>query len=177
MRKLFLLLMAVLACTWSLTASARTVTGSVLDAANNEPLIGATIMPIGGGQGTAADIDGNFTLNIPDNVKQVTVSYVGYKTKTVAVTNPLRVYLESTSTNLDDVVVIAYGTGTKESLTGSVAVVDSKQIEDRPVTSVTSALEGNAPGVQVNNSTGTPGSSPTIRIRGFNSFTTAQSPL
>lgn len=177
MRKLFLLLMAVLACTWSLTASARTVTGSVLDAANNEPLIGATIMPIGGGQGTAADIDGNFTLNIPDNVKQVTVSYVGYKTKTVAVTNPLRVYLESTSTNLDDVVVIAYGTGTKESLTGSVAVVDSKQIEDRPVTSVTSALEGNAPGVQVNNSTGTPGSSPTIRIRGFNSFTSAQSPL
>lgn len=177
MRKLFLLLMAVLACTWSLTASARTVTGSVLDAANNEPLIGATIMPIGGGQGTAADIDGNFTLNIPDNVKQVTVSYVGYKTKTVAVTNPLRVYLESTSTNLDDVVVIAYGTGTKESLTGSVAVVDSKQIEDRPVTSVTSALEGNAPGVQVNNSTGTPGSSPSIRIRGFNSFTSAQSPL
>lgn len=177
MRKLFLLLMAVLACTWSLTASARTVTGSVLDAANNEPLIGATIMPIGGGQGTAADIDGNFTLNIPDNVKQVTVSYVGYKTKTVAVTNPLRVYLESTSTNLDVVVVIAYGTGTKESLTGSVAVVDSKQIEDRPVTSVTSALEGNAPGVQVNNSTGTPGSSPTIRIRGFNSFTSAQSPL
>ena len=169
--------MAVLACTWSLTASARTVTGSVLDAANNEPLIGATIMPIGGGQGTAADIDGNFTLNIPDNVKQVTVSYVGYKTKTVAVTNPLRVYLESTSTNLDVVVVIAYGTGTKESLTGSVAVVDSKQIEDRPVTSVTSALEGNAPGVQVNNSTGTPGSSPTIRIRGFNSFTSAQSPL
>ncbi len=178
MRKLFLLLMAVLACTWSLTASARTVTGSVLDAANNEPLIGATIMPIGGGQGTAADIDGNFTLNIPDNVKQVTVSYVGYKTKTVAVTNPLRVYLESTSTNLDDVVVIAYGTGTKESLTGSVAVVDSKQIEDRPVTSVTSALEGNAPGVQVNNSTGTPGSSPSIRIRGFNSFSSsAQSPL
>lgn len=178
MRKLFLLLMAVLACTWSLPALARTVTGSVLDAANNEPLIGATIMPIGGGQGTAADIDGNFTLNIPDNVKQVTVSYVGYKTKTVAITNPLHVYLESTATNLEDVVVIAYGTGTKESLTGSVAVVDSKQIEDRPVTSVTQALEGNAPGVQVNNSTGTPGSSPSIRIRGFNSFTgSAQSPL
>lgn len=178
MRKLFLLLMAVLACTWSLPALARTVHGSVLDAANNEPLIGATIMPIGGGQGTAADIDGNFTLNIPDNVKQVTVSYVGYQSKTVPVSNEMHIYLESTSQTLDDVVVIAYGTGTKESLTGSVAVVGAKDIEDRPVTSVTQALEGNAPGVQVNNSTGTPGSSPSIRIRGFNSFTSsAQSPL
>lgn len=178
MRKLFLLLMAVLACTWSLPALARTVKGTVLDAANNEPLIGATIMPVGGGQGTAADIDGNFTLDIPDNVKQVSVSYVGYQSKTVPVSADMHIYLESTSTSLDDVVVIAYGTGTKESLTGSVSVVGSKEIEDRPVTSVTQALEGNAPGVQVNNSTGTPGSSPSIRIRGFNSFTSsAQSPL
>lgn len=177
MRKLFLLLMAVLACTWSLPALARTVKGTVLDAANNEPLIGATIMPIGGGQGTAADIDGNFTLNIPDNVKKVTVSYVGYESKTVEVAPEMHIYLASTATSLDDVVVIAYGTGTKESLTGSVSVVDSKQIEDRPISSVTAALEGNAPGVQVNNSTGTPGSSPQIRIRGFNSFTSAQSPL
>ena len=169
--------MAVLACTWSLPALARTVKGTVLDAANNEPLIGATIMPIGGGQGTAADIDGNFTLNIPDNVKKVTVSYVGYESKTVEVAPEMHIYLASTATSLDDVVVIAYGTGTKESLTGSVSVVDSKQIEDRPISSVTAALEGNAPGVQVNNSTGTPGSSPQIRIRGFNSFTSAQSPL
>ncbi len=178
MRKLFLLLVAVLACSWSMSALARTITGSVLDAANNDPLIGATIMPVGGGQGTDADFEGNFTLNIPDNVKQITFSYVGYKSKTLPVQSEMHVYLESSVTSLDDVVVIAYGTGTKESLTGSVAVVDSKAIEDRPVTSVTQALEGNAPGVQVNNSTGQPGSSPSIRIRGFNSFTSsAQSPL
>lgn len=177
MRKLFLVLMAVLACTWSLPALARTVTGVIQDAANNEPLIGATIMPVGGGQGTQADIDGKFTLNIPDNVKQITFSYVGYEAKTLPVQNVMNVYLASTDTSLDQVVVIAYGTGTKESLTGSVSVVGAKEIEDRPVTSVTAALEGNAPGVQVNNSTGTPGSSPSIRIRGFNSFTSAQSPL
>lgn len=152
--------------------------GSVVDAGTNEPLIGATVMPIGGGQGAATDIDGNFTLNLPSNVKSVKVSYIGYKEQTVALSHNMIVRLAASSTNLDDVVVIAYGTGTKESLTGSVAVVGSKEIEDRPVTSVTAALEGNAPGVQVNNSTGTPGSSPSIRIRGFNSFTSsAQAPL
>lgn len=178
MRKLFLILMTVIACTWSLSAQTRTYHGTVLDAANNEPLIGATIMPIGGGQGAAADIDGNFTLTVPQNVKQATVSYVGYKSKTVALTDKMTVYLESSATSLDDVVVVAYGTANKESLTGSVAVVGAKEIEDRPVTSVTSALEGNAPGVQVNNSVSKPGSSPSIRIRGFNSFqSSAQSPL
>lgn len=177
MRKLFLILMTLMACSWSLSAQTRTIHGTVLDAANNEPLIGATIMPIGGGQGAAADVDGKFTLTVPSSVKKATVSYVGYTSKTVDLTNGMTVYLASSDTSLDDVVVIAYGTGTKESLTGSVAVVGSKDIEDRPVTSVTSALEGNAPGVQVNNSTGQPGSSPAIRIRGFNSFTSAQAPL
>lgn len=178
MRKLFLILMTVIACTWSLSAQTRTYHGTVLDAANNEPLIGATIMPIGGGQGAAADLDGNFTLTVPQNVKQATVTYVGYKSKTVTLADKMTVYLESSSTSLDDVVVVAYGTANKESLTGSVAVVGAKEIEDRPVTSVTSALEGNAPGVQVNNSVSKPGSAPSIRIRGFNSFTSsAQSPL
>ena len=74
------------------------------------------------------------------------------------------------------VVVVAYGTATKESLTGSVAVVGAKEIEDRPVTSATAALEGNAPGVQVNNTYGEPGTAPSIRIRGFGSLQ-ANSPL
>lgn len=170
--------MTLIACTWSLQAQTRTYHGTVLDAANNEPLIGATVLPIGGGQGAAADIDGKFTITVPSNVKSVKVTYVGYKEKTVPLTENMKVYLESTSSNLDDVVVVAYGTANKESLTGSVAVVGSKEIEDRPVTSVTAALEGNAPGVQVNNSVGQPGASPSIRIRGFNSFTSsAMSPL
>ncbi len=177
MRKLFLILMTVIACTWSLSAQTRTYHGTVLDAANNEPLIGATVMPIGGGQGAAADLDGNFTLTVPQNVKQATVSYVGYKSKTVALADKMTVYLESSSTSLDDVVVVAYGTANKESLTGSVAVVGSKEIEERPVTTTTAALEGNAPGVQVNNTVGTPGAEPTIRIRGFNSINGSNNPL
>ncbi|MDE7179600.1 MAG: SusC/RagA family TonB-linked outer membrane protein [Muribaculaceae bacterium] len=178
MRKLFLIMMTLCAVSWSLMAQTRTLSGTVVDAANNEPLIGATVMPIGGGQGAATDIDGKFTLNVPSTVKQVRVSYVGYKEKVVAVNNLTLIGLESSSTNLQDVVVVAYGTANKESLTGSVAVVGAKEIEDRPVTSVTSALEGNAPGVQVNNSVARPGATPDIRIRGFNSFYSAgQKPL
>lgn len=160
-------------------AQTRTVSGTVVDAANNEPLIGATVMPIGGGQGVATDVDGNFSLSVPANVKTAKVSYVGYKEQIVTLAPKMMISLQSTSTNLDDVVVVAYGTASKESLTGSVAVVGSKEIEDRPVSTVTSALEGNAPGVQVNNSIARPGSSPEIRIRGFNSFTggAAQRPL
>ena len=170
-------MVSVMMCAIGLQAQNRTIHGTVLDASNNEPLIGATIMPVGGGQGTSADIDGNFTLTVPANVTKAKVSYVGYTAKTVDLKPDMTIYLDASSTSLDDVVVVAYGTATKESLTGSVAVVGSKEIEERPVTSVTAALEGNAPGVQVNNTTGTPGSEPTIRIRGFNSINGDNSPL
>ena len=169
--------MTLVACTWSLSAQTRTYHGTVLDAANNEPLIGATIMPIGGGTGAAADLDGNFTLTVPANVKKATVSYVGYTSQTVELKPDMKIFLSSTSQNLDDLVVVAYGTANKESLTGSVAVVGAKEIEDRPVTSVTAALEGNAPGVQVNNSVGSPGSEPSIVIRGFNTINGTTAPL
>lgn len=177
MRKLFLLMISVIMCSVGLMAQTATYHGTVLDAVNDEPLIGATIMPIGGGQGVAADIDGNFVLTVPSNVKKAKITYVGYTEQTVDLKNNMVVHLASASTSLDDLVVVAYGTATKESLTGSVAVIGSKDIEDRPVTSVTSALEGNAPGIQVNNTVGVPGTDPQIRIRGFNSINGKNDPL
>lgn len=177
MRKLFLILMAVVACAWSAMAQNRTISGTVVDAANNEPLIGATVLPNGGGQGTATDIDGKFTLSVPANVKTATISYIGYTSKEVKLENGMTVHLAAESTTLDDVVVVAYGTATKESLTGSVAVVGAKEIKDRPVTSATAALEGNAPGVQVNSTTGQPGDDASIVIRGVGSVTSSTYPL
>ena len=176
MRKLFLIIMTLVACSWAAMAQT-TYRGTVVDAENNEPLIGATIMPIGGGQGAATDIDGKYSISVPTNVTTAKVTYVGYKEQVVKLTNNMTIKLVSTEQNLDDVVVVAYGTATKESLTGSVAVVGAQEIEDRPVTSVTAALEGNAPGVQVDNSTTRPGESPTIRIRGFNSINGSNAPL
>ena len=177
MRKLFLLMVSVMMCAIGLHAQTRTIHGTVLDASDNEPLIGATIMPVGSKNGTSADIDGKFTLTLPTSVKKVTVSYVGYTSKTVDVKSDMTIYLDSSTTSLDNLVVVAYGVQTKESLTGSVAVVGAKEIEERPVTDVTAALEGNAPGVQVNNSIGMPGAAPTIRIRGFNSINGSNDPL
>ncbi|MBD5281278.1 MAG: TonB-dependent receptor plug domain-containing protein, partial [Bacteroides sp.] len=178
MRKLFFILMAVLASTLSVMAQNRTYHGTVVDAANDEPLIGATVTPIGGGQGVATDIDGKFVLNVPADVKQIRVSYVGYTTGVATLKDNMIVPLTSTSQNLDDVVVVAYGTATKESLTGSVAVVGAKEIESRPVNSVTSALEGLAPGVQVSSTTAAgPGGSPSILIRGINTVNGTNAPL
>ncbi len=170
MRKLLLILMSIMTCSVSLMAQVRTYHGTVVEAANKEPLIGATIMPIGGGQGVAADVDGRFTLTVPANVRQAKISYVGYKEQIVNLTDNMTIYLQSADTSLDDLVVVAYGTANKESLTGSVAVVGSQQIDERPVTSVTSALEGNAPGVQVTSATTQPGQAPAIRVRGFSSI-------
>lgn len=169
--------MAVLACSWSAVAQNRTISGTVLDATNDEPLIGATIIPQGGGQGTQADIDGNFTISVPANVKTAIVSCVGYSPKTVELSNGMTVHLHASASELDDVIVVAYGNANKESLTGSVAVVGAKDIEDRPVTSATSVLEGNAPGVQVNSTVGQPGSDPAIRIRGFGSVNSSNAPI
>lgn len=170
MRKLFLTSMAVVAVC-SASVQARTVHGTVVDAGTNEPLVGVSVLPIGGGNGAATNIDGKFTLNLPDNVTSAQFTYVGYTPQTLKLTSGMTVHMAAETSTLQDLVVTAYGTQTKESLTGSVSVVDSKQIEERPVTTVTQALEGNAPGVQVNGSTGQPGDAPSIVIRGVGTVT------
>ena len=94
------------------------------------------------------------------------------KSQELPVKSNVNVTLKTDSEQLEEVVVVAYGTAKKESLTGSVSVVDAKKIEQRITTSVTGALEGSAPGIQVNNSYGEPGSNPSIRIRGFGTIST-----
>lgn len=179
MRKLIPLLVTMLFFSWaSLSAQVRVVKGTVLDAANLEPLIGANVIPEGdNAQGVITDIDGNFTVRVPQSVKKIRVSYVGYTPIVAELKDNMIVYMNAETNDLDEVVVVAYGTASKESLTGSVAVVGEKEIEKRPVTTVTSALEGMAPGVQVNGSTTTPGGSPSILIRGINSVNGTTAPL
>ena len=106
------------------------------------------------------------------------ISFIGLRTQEVAVGRNLQIILKPDTETLDEVVVVAYGTAKKESLTGSVSVVNSKKIEKRISTSVTGALEGSAPGVQVNNTYGEPGAAPSIRIRGFGTLVSgASNPL
>lgn len=174
-------LLFLLTCLTLLTgvAMAKTVKGIVIDSSDKEPVIGASVLVKGTQLGASTDINGAFTLtNVPDNAKTLVVSYIGMDTREVAITaGEMTIELTSNSTALDEVVVVAYGTASKESLTGSVSIVSDRDIERRPVTSVTQALEGMAPGVQVNGSTGTPGDSPSILIRGINSVNGTTAPL
>lgn len=106
------------------------------------------------------------------------VTYIGMQTKTVKAGENMKIYLTSDSKSLDEVVVqVAYGAAKKSTLTGAVTQVDSKQIEVRPVSSVTSALEGTTSGVQINSTYGQPGEEPSIRIRGFGTVNGSATPL
>ena len=148
------------------TALAQTeISGTVVSTDDGQPVVGASILVSGTQTGTVTDVDGKFRLSAPAGVKLI-VSYVGMKTKTVTATNNMKVSLAPDDKNLEEVVIVAYGTAKRQSITGSVAVVDSKKIGDRISTTVTGALEGSAPGVQVNNSYGEPGATPKIHIRG-----------
>ena len=156
-----------------------TVTGTVVSYEDNEPIIGATIQVVGNsGIGTITDYDGNFTLEVPEGMKTLRITYVGMEPLEVAVsTKTLKIQLRNDVHTLDEVVVVAYGTQKKTSLTGSIQEVKSDAIEMRPTTSVASALEGSVTGVQVNSTVGAPGEDPQIRIRGVGTVNGSSSPL
>ena len=155
------------------------VTGTVVSYEDNEPIIGATIQVVGNASiGTITDYDGNFTLDVPEGMKTLRITYVGMEPLEVAVsTKTLRIQLRNDVHTLDEVVVVAYGTQKKTSLTGSIQEVKSEAIELRPTSSVASALEGSVTGVQVNSTVGAPGEDPQIRIRGVGTVNGSSSPL
>lgn len=170
-------MMTLIACNLSILAQTRTYHGTVLDAVTNEPLIGATISPLGAGQGVAAGVDGKFTLTVPQDVTKARISYVGYKEQTVDLSNNMIVHLRTTSSDLDDVVVVAYGTAKKSSLTGAVSSISGTDIEKLSVSNVSKALEGAVPGVQTASVSGQPGSGASVRIRGIGSINSSSAPL
>lgn len=151
-------------------AQNRSVSGTVVSAADGEPLPGASVQPVGGGVGVATDIDGNFTLSVPKNVTKLTVSYIGMVAQTVDITSDhLNIKLQAAVNVLDDVIVTAYGQSTRQAFTGTAAVVGAAEIEKTQVTNVLNALNGKTPGLQLFNASGQPGSSPSMRVLGISS--------
>lgn len=178
MRKLFFVLLSLIACVCSVSADVRLkYRGIVVDASTNEPLIGATIMPDGGGTGTSTDIDGRFYIVVPAGVKNATFSYVGYASETLPLTDNMTVKLHETAKNLDEVMVVAYGTAKKSAYTGSASVVKSDALETALVSNATDALNGKVAGVQIQSYNGQPGSDPTVLIRGVGSINASTAPL
>jgi len=142
------------------------VTGQVIDE-NGETMAGVTVVVKGTTTGTITDIDGNYRLEVPEESVLV-VSFVGYATQEIAIGSrtTINIQMEVDTQTLAEVVVTAYGTSTKKDFTGSASSISAKDFELRPVTNPISAIEGNATGVQFINSSGAPGSSPNIVIRG-----------
>lgn len=156
----------------TLSAQNRKVSGKVLDALQ-EPLIGVSIRIEGTTQGTITDVDGAFDIQVPAAGATLDFSYVGYLTQKVKVKpgqKNIVVYMQEDAIMLDEAVVVGYGTQKKVNLTGAVATVDSKSLENRAAHSLTSMLQGSVPGLNVTTSSGVPGSSPDINVRGVTSI-------
>ena len=154
------------------------ISGTVTEVGIGAPLPFVTIMVKGSTIGTTSADDGSYTINAPSDATLI-FSFIGYKSLEIPVNgrSVINSQLEIDAFALDEVVMIAYGTAKKSSVTGSIASVGSASIEKRPVTNALAALAGAAPGIQVNTSSGQPGSDPTIRIRGFGSINYSSEPL
>ena len=158
-------------------AQNKMIHGTVTDASGN-PVVGAAVVVAGTGAGVTTNSDGRFAVSAPAN-GSLDVSFLGYVTQRVAVNNQtnLKITLQEDTHALEEVIVVAYGTSTKESFTGSVAVIKSDDLEKRPVANVSKAIEGLAPGIQATSGTGQPGSGSSIAIRGFGSYSASSTPL
>lgn len=154
----------------SITLSAYTIKGTVIDGDTQEPLIGAAVLVEDGKHSVITDIDGKFSITTDLENAKVVVSYVGYNAKTLLWnknTDNLRVEMGSSVQDLDEVVVIGYGVQKKSDLTGSVSSINAEDVASMPVTNVVQALQGRAPGVEIVQNSGAPGSTTSIRIRGM----------
>ncbi|MDE6269195.1 MAG: SusC/RagA family TonB-linked outer membrane protein [Muribaculaceae bacterium] len=178
MKKLFLLLTVIMLSAVCAIAQNRTVRGTVISAVDQEPLVGATVMPIGGGQGVATDMDGKFVLTVPQSVKKIKVSYVGMATKEVNITSDnMTVELDNANT-LDEVIAVAFGTEKKSAFTGAATVVKAEDLEKHVTTNVADALVGSVAGLQMRGSSGQPGGGQgSINIRGIASMYASTDPL
>ncbi|WP_158827505.1 SusC/RagA family TonB-linked outer membrane protein [Mucilaginibacter lacusdianchii] len=182
MKKIYLLILLLPLLTYSAFAQNRTITGTVISADKNEPLIGVSIQVKGGSTGTQTDANGKFSLKVT-NLQNVVIGvrYVGYayQEHTLRVgENNLDVKMQpSAESNLSDVVVVGYGTQKKIHLTGAVASVDTKQIQDIPATDLASTLRGQVPGLNISGGNARPTTnSTTISVRNPIVFPGANNP-
>jgi len=158
----------ILLCLGNVFSQDRTITGTLKDAGENTPLIGATIQIKGTTLGTVTDIDGNFELSVPTEAETIVFSYVGYLSQETGIGDKtvFDILLTEDIQQLDEVVVIGYGTQKKTDLTGSIATVSGADLAKESVAGLDQALQGRAAGVHVTQSSGRPGAAINVKIRG-----------
>lgn len=175
LKRFMLSLLFFIGATVSALAQGQTISGTVLQKADNEPVIGATIKEVGNPKNaTVTDIDGIFKIKVGAGAK-LEVSYIGMTAQTVTAKNGMKVLLADDLKNIDEVVVV--GTVMRKSdLSGSVAMVDSKTLSERPVTSINEALQGRMAGVSVTTNAN-PADDATIKVRGINTINSGSDPI
>ena len=180
MRKLFLFLFALLTVSLGVMAQGRTVSGVVYSSADNEPVIGASVMVVDTQLGTVTDLDGRFVINdVPASAKFIKVSYVGMMTEELPITKgEIKVILGLSSELLDEVVVTALGISRNERTLGYAATqVNGADIERARTTNVMEALQGKVAGLQIQTTSSDPGSANNVSIRGLGSINGSNQPL
>lgn len=163
----------------SVLAQSKTITGRVTSAEEPEGVPGASVVVKGTTQGTITNLDGSYSISVPQDATVLVFSFVGYLTKEMPIgsSNVINVVMDTDVKVLNEVVVTGYGTQERREITGSVTSISSEDIENLVTPSFESQLAGRAPGVQVTTPSGILGARPIIRIRGVNSLTSSASPL
>jgi TonB-linked SusC/RagA family outer membrane protein len=156
----------------------RTVKGKVTDE-NGDGLPGVSVVVKGTQRGTVSNVEGEYELTLPDEGGSLIFSFVGFLTQEVeaGTRTALDVILKEDEKSLEEVVVVGYGTQKRGSVTAAISSVSMKEIQDMPVSNVATAMQGKIPGVVIQQSSGAPGSTPAIKVRGFGSITAGNTPL
>lgn len=179
MKKIVILLAMVLFAGMQVMWAQNPITGKVTDS-DGATLPGATVRAVGfSGVGTVTDMDGNYSLEVPQGATNLIFSFVGMKEKTVAINgqSTINVVLEAGDIGLEEVVIVAYGSAKKGSITGSMEVVKAEKLDRIPSASFEKMLQGNVSGLQVTTASGQPGSGAEVRIRGISSISAGNEPL
>ena len=178
MKSRLLLLITCLLIGIGAKAQTAQIRGSVVTETDGEPIIGATVMVKGTKIGTTTDVNGEFSIaGVSANAKTLTVTYVGMKKAEVQIAPNVKVEMQSAIEELDELMVVAYGTAKKSSYAGSASLVRADAIKDVPSTTFENALNGKVAGLQLTNNSGQAGSAPAIRIRGIGSMNAGNEPL
>jgi TonB-linked SusC/RagA family outer membrane protein len=176
MSKFTLLVCGLVMLYGQMMAQSRIVSGSVTDEKGN-PIPGATVQIKGSRRGTTTTPEGIFSLAVPASAKTLVISSVNFTSQEIPIADKLSIVLKAVSANLQEVVVVAYGTQKKSEITSAISTVNADAIKNQQVVSVGQALQGTAPGVLVVNTNGQPGENPIIRIRGIASIAASADPL
>jgi TonB-dependent starch-binding outer membrane protein SusC len=178
MKKLLLIAFFFSICCTQVWAQSRTVGGQVLDE-NAVPVVNATISIKGNKKATVTGTDGRFSLEIPSGATELEVSYVGKESKTIHLTQALNYFITLTNANnnMQEVVVVGYGTKTVRENTGAISKVAGSSVAKEPVSSLDQALAGKTAGVQIGMGTGVLADRTAIRVRGINSISSSSQPL